>query len=63
MMKKINVDGYDTVIVEINNNDNYNYEMISDNIDFKSMKKDIKREKISVKTMDDIKRYIRKRVK
>ena len=55
------IEGNNVILIEDNKDNNYNYEIIFKDIDLINSYDMNEREKVKVKTMSDIKKYIRKR--
>ena len=61
IIRKMQIEGSNVILIEENKNNNYNYEIIFKDIDLINSYDMNEREKVKVKTMSDIKKYIRKR--
>ena len=61
IIRKMQIEGSNVILIEENKNNNYNYEIIFKDIDLINSYDMNEREKVKVNTMSDIKKYIRKR--
>lgn len=63
IIRKLNIDGNNIIVIEKNDNDNYEYEIITKSIDLMKPFNLGDIEKVEANTIDDIKRFVRKRLK